>query len=137
MGGWGQAVSSELWLFAKREGESPEGRKEMGDHRVAAAQNCSEGEVIRNFPAKCFLSFFVRNFCRKWPTSVNSQLQIVIRELTDLLFAHFSFVHRKKVHRKFQNVKLLTQEVSSLMVLSLNCDMLRISERLTYFCYLL
>lgn len=132
MGGWGQAVSSELWLFVKREGESPEGRKETGDHRVAAAQNCSKGEVIRNFPAKCFLSFFVRNFCRKWPTSVNSQLQIAIRELTDLLFTHFSFVHRK-----FQKVKLLTQEVSSLMVLSLNCDTLRISERLTYFCYLL
>lgn len=27
MGGWRQAVSSELWLFAKREGESPEGRR--------------------------------------------------------------------------------------------------------------
>lgn len=73
---------------------------------------------------------------------MNSQLQIVIRELTDLVFARFSFVHRKKVHRKkvhrkFQKVKLLTQEASSLMVLSLNCDKLRISERLTYFCYLL
>lgn len=65
MGGWRQAVSSELWLFAKREGESPEGSKEMGDHRVAAAHNCNEGEVIRNFPAKCFLSFFCQKFLQE------------------------------------------------------------------------
>ena len=50
MGVWGQAVSSELCLFAKREDESAEGRKEMEDHRVAAAQNCGKGKVIGKFP---------------------------------------------------------------------------------------
>lgn len=113
MGGRWQAVSSELWSSAKREDESTEGRKEMGDRRVAAAQNCSKGKVIRNFTAKHFLSFFVRIFCRKWPISVKSQLQNAIRELTNLLFAHFSFVGEEKSAWKISESQIADRSVQS------------------------
>lgn len=93
---WGQAVPSGLWLFAKRWDESAGGKEGRGRPRGCSRSELQQREGDQLFPRNIIFVLFRQKFLHEMANFSNSQLQNAIRELTNLLFVHFSVVGEGK-----------------------------------------